>query len=304
MLTRYEQKQLTWIDLVAPTPAEVRDLMKEFGLNPALAQELLSVSTKSKIERYEDIIYAVLHFPVLKGKHMQRTTQEVDLIIGRNFLITTRFENITPLHTFAKAFEVDTVLGRDGQHLHGGHLFAAIMRSLYRALNTECDMVHARLADIEDRLFEGDEKRMVIEISQVGKTIYDFRQALAPHEEMLKSLEAPIARMFGQEFSYYMRGVMSEYEHLRGATLALRDSMVELRETNNSMLSAKQNEVMKTFSVLAFVFVPVSLIMTLFQMNLPGTPLVGNGLNFWVALGGMASLSLAFFIYFKKKGWI
>ena len=91
MLTRYTQKNLTWIDLVAPTPEEVRLLMREFGISPLIGQELLSVSVKSKIERYDDTIYAVLHFPVLRGTHIKRTTQEVDLILGRDYLITTRY---------------------------------------------------------------------------------------------------------------------------------------------------------------------------------------------------------------------
>ncbi len=120
---------------------------------------------------------------------------------------------------------------------------------------------------------------------------------------MLTSLEAPIARMFGQEFSYYMRSVIAEYERVRHEADSLRESMVELRETNNSLLSSKQNEVMKNFSVLAFVFIPASLIMTLYQMNLPHTPFAGQ-IDFWVVLGSIVFLSLCFFIYFHRKGWL
>lgn len=303
MLTRYTQKNLTWIDLVAPTPLEVRELMKEFGFNPLVGQELLSVSFKSKVERFDDSIYAVFHFPAGFNGKMERPTHEVDLIIGKNYLITTRYENITPLHTFAKAFEVDSVLGREGQHLHGGHLFAAIMRSLYRTLNLETDSLKQKLEVIEDHIFKGHEKKLVMDISLAGREIYDFSQSLTPHKEMLLSLEAPVARMFGHEFSYYMRSVIAEYERLQETVSDLRDSMIELRETNNSMLSAKQNEVMKNFSVLAFVFVPVSIIMSLFQMGLPGTPLAGT-INFWAALGVLAAITLTLFIFFRKKGWL
>ena len=303
MLTRYTQKNLTWIDLVAPTPEEVRLLMKEFGFNPVIGQELLSVSIKPKVEKYDDAVYAVLHFPILRGTHVKRTTQEVDFIIGRDYLITTRYEDIVPLSVFAKAFEVDTVLGPQST-LHGGHFLAALLRNLYRALLLETDSLKTWLLEIEEVLFDGNEKALVIEISQVGRAIYDFRQALLPHEEMLKSLEAPMARLFGQEYSYYMRGIVAEYERARSEVDGLRDSMEELRETNNSMLNAKQNEVMKVFSVLAFVFVPASLIMTLFQMGLPGTPFQNGELNFWTVLGALCIVSLAFFIYFRKKGWL
>ena len=303
MLTRYTQKNLTWIDLMAPAPEEVRALMHEFGFNPLVGQELLSVSAKSKVERYDGSIYAVFHFPVLHGAHLKRATQEVDIIIGREFLITTRYENITPLSNFAKAFEADSLIGQVQAHLHGGHLFAAIMKNMYRALESECDRIKTRLLEIEEHLFDGNEKDLVIEISQIGRVIYDFRQALAPHEEMLKSLEAPLSRMFGHEYSYYLRGIAAEYERLRAETEGMRDAMQELRETNNSMLNAKQNEVMKVFSVWAFVFVPASLMMTLFQLGLPDTPF-GGKIDFWAVLGGIAVFSLIFFILFRRKGWL
>lgn len=302
MLTRYTQKDLTWIDLVAPTPLEVRELMQEFGLNPLLAQELLSASTKSKVERYDDSVYATLHFPFLRGKELSRSTQEVDFIIGKQYLITTRYETIAPLHSFARAFEVEGVLGAQG-HLHGGHLFAALLRNLYRALYTECDVIRGHLFNIEEKLFLGEEMRVVMELSELGKTIYDFRQALVPHLEMLTSLEAPLERMMGHEFGYYMRGVISEYSRLKEEIDNLKDEMVELRETNNSLLNAKQNEVMKNFSVLAFVFVPISIIMSLYQMNLPGTPLSGH-INFWEVLGAVLLISVVLFIYFRRKGWL
>lgn len=304
MLTRYTQKNLTWIDLVAPTAEEVRGLMKEFGFNPLVGQELLSVSFKSKVERFDDSTFAVLHFPASLKAKLERPTHEIDFIIGKNYLITTRYENITPLGGFAKAFEVEAVLGREGQHVHGGHLFAAVMRNLYRALVLDTDSLKQKLETIEDHIFDGNEKKLVIDISLVGREIYDFSQALSPHKEVLSTLEAPIARLFGQEFSFYMRGISAEFERLQNAVENLRESMSELRETNNSMLNAKQNEVMKVFSVLAFVFVPVSLIMTLFQMGLPGTPFLNGGINFWEALAAMLLISFIFFYYFKKKGWL
>jgi hypothetical protein len=111
MLTRYGQKNAVWIDLVAPTPAEVRGLMHEYGIDPLIAEELLVPSFKPKVERRGEVIYVILHFPVMRGMG-QRSEQEIDFVIGKDFLITTRYNTVDPLHAFAQAFEVNTVLGR------------------------------------------------------------------------------------------------------------------------------------------------------------------------------------------------
>ena len=302
MLTRYGQKNASWIDLVAPTPAEVRSLMHEFGIDPLIAEELLVSSFKPKVERRGDVIYVILHFPIMRGG--QRQEQEVDFIIGKEFLITTRYESVDPLHAFAQAFEVSTVLGRPMSHLNGGHLFTSMARALYEAMVNESQTIHRRLQDIEERIFKGAERQMVIELSQVGRIIHDFRGALAPHKEMLTSLEPVTSRLFGPEFAYYLRDLEGVEERVQRTLDNLHSSMIELRETNNSLLSTKQNEVMKSLTVLAFIFLPLSFIAGLFGMNTINNPIVGSPYDFWIVLSGMVTLAIVFFIYFKYKEWL
>lgn len=308
MLTRYAQHNLTWVDLVTPTPSEVRALMKEFDLDPLVAEELLVPSFKPKVERRGDSIYIILHFPALRsgvpqGGASQRPEQEIDFIVGKHFLITTRYETIDPLHSFAKAFEVNSVLGRGGA-THGGHLFAAMARKLYEALGQECDNVHRHLQDIEERIFNGDERHMVIELSHTGRTIHDFRQALLPHKEMLDSLEPVAARFFGSEFSYYSRELLGAYQRVERSLSNLYDSLLELRATNDSLLSTKQNEVMKTLTVLAFLFLPLTFIGQIFGMSLDSIPLMHAAGGFWIIVGVMGILALTCLVYFKKRGWL
>jgi magnesium transporter len=303
MLTRYVRKDVTWIDCVSPTPAEVRSLMQEFGLDPLIAEELLLPSYKPKVERRGEIIYMILHFPVLRGAH-RHPEQEIDFVIGKDFLITTHYETIDPLHSFAKAFEVDMVLGKDSATTHGGHLFISMTKALYRALTNECDTVKKRLWTIEEHIFRGDERRMVAQLSQVGRIIHDFRQSLVPHEEMLASFEPAGTRLFGPEFSYHVRGLTGAYGRIERTLENLHDSLNELRETNNSLLSTKQNEIMKTLTVLAFTFLPLTFITGLFGMNTEHNPIVGHGYDFWIVLAGMLSIAVCCFMYFRYKDWL
>ena len=303
MLTRYVQRNLTWIDCVSPTPAEVRALMHEFGVDPLIAEELLLPSYKPKVEKRGDVIYVILHFPMLRS-YSRAPEQEIDFLIGKNFLITTRYENIDPLHSFAKAFEVAGVLGTDTNTSHGGHLFISMVRNLYSALENGCTTLRRRLHDIEEHIFSGDERKMVAELSQVGRTIHDFKQALAPHEEMLKSFEPVGTRTFGAEFAYHIRNLEGAYERIERTLENLHDSLTELRETNNSLLSTKQNEIMKIFTVLAFFFLPLSFVASVFGMNTQHIPIVGNQYDFWIVLSGMGVIACTCFFYFKHKDWL
>lgn len=303
MLTRYVQRHLTWIDLVSPTPAEVRSLMHEFDIDPLFANELLTLSDKPKVERRGDILYVILHFPLLRGIG-KAPEEEIDFLIGKNFLITTRYAQSDPLHTFARAFEVNSVLGQGAHLTHGGHLFASMAHNLYKALISECDTIDRRLDDIEERIFKGDERSMVARLSQTGRVIHDFRQRLLPHEEMLHSLEPYAVRLFGQEYLYYVKSVEAEYKRVRTTLEHLREALVELRETNNSLLNTKQNEIMKTLTVISFIFFPVTFVTGLFGMNTMHNPIVGHPYDFWVILIGTVLIAMCCFVYFKRRGWL
>ena len=161
-----------------------------------------------------------------------------------------------------------------------------------------------RLKEIEGRVFNGDERKMVVELSHAGRTIHDFRQALAPHQEMLSSLEPVATRMFGTEFSYHVRTVFGAWERVEHTLARLRDSLKELRETNNSLLSTKQNEIMKTLTIMAFVTFPLTLISSVFGMNTRYLPIVGSTGDFWIILSLMLTLAIFFFLFFKHKKWL
>ena len=82
------------------------------------------------------------------------------------------------------------------------------------------------------------------------------------------------------------------------------DLVVELRETNNSMLSAKQNEIMKNLAVIGSVLFPLTIIGQIFGMSIHYFPLIDNPYAFWIILGFMAIVMVLTLVYAKVKKWM
>ncbi len=110
MISKYTYKKLTWIDLESPTKDEVYSLMEEYSLPSLVGEELVTQTLRSKVDLYDSLIYMILHFPVVNQKTRKSIEQEVDFVIGKNFIITAHYEMINPLHEFSKMFETDSVL--------------------------------------------------------------------------------------------------------------------------------------------------------------------------------------------------
>lgn len=304
MITRHTYGSLEWIDVETPTKEEVRTLVKEFSLHPATGEEILEPSHKARVDSFEGYLYLVLHFPALKHTHQWGDEQEVDFIIGKRFIITTRYETIDPLHKFSKIFEVGSILDKSDIGEHAGYIFFYMLRKLYKAINHEMESLREDLEDAEERIFKGQEKDMVFTLSQIGRNLLNIRQALAPHQEVLTSFEEVSGALFGKKFIPEAQKLEEHYQRLITSANTHSEWIVELRDTNQALLFTKQNEIMKTLTIMAFVTFPLTLITSIFGMNTTYLPLIGREGDFWMIIGSMLVLTLTFFVYFRYKRWL
>lgn len=301
MLTKYTHKNVTWVDLESPTKEEVHKVMIEYSIHPTVAEELLMPTMKPRVDLHDNFIYLILHFPAFKHTHKLGQNQEIDFIVGKDFIITTRYDTIDPLHKFSKIFETNSILDKSDIGTHAGFVFFFMIKKLYKSLEHELEYIDDALERIEDDIFEGREKQMVIALSVVSRDLLNFKQAMHSHKEVLDSFEEASIKFFGKDFSHHIKSIISEYYRVNNMIGMHSDSLYELRQTNDSLLSTKQNEVMKTLTIMALVTFPLSLIAAIFGMNTKKLPIVGSPNDFWIIMGIMLTLALIMFIYFKIK---
>ncbi|MSR78569.1 MAG: hypothetical protein EXS59_00260 [Candidatus Taylorbacteria bacterium] len=306
MLYKYVQKNLTWIDLECPTRDEVHQIINDWNVNPIVAQELVGPTLRSKVEVYPDFIYLVLHFPIMRrrGSKHQDTQQEVDFIIGRNFIITSRYDNLDSIHEFSKLFEVNSILDKSNMSEHGGMLFFYMIRSIYDSLLSEFEGLNDSIHKVEEKIFKGEERAMVVRISEISRDLLDAKRAMRLHREILESFDVASRRFFGEEFFHQAKAITGEFYKAHNALESNLDSIMELRETNNSMLNTKQNEIMKIFTILAFVTFPLSLAIEIVTIPSTSNPLFDHPQTFWIIITGTVLSCLIMFSFFKYKKWL
>ena len=304
MVNTYSYKNVTWIDLENPTQEEVRELMKKYEIHPLAAEELLLPTTRSKADRYDDYIFLVLHFPAWKHSHKE-TRQEIDFIIGKNYIVTARYDTIDPLHKFAKMFEVNSVLERNGLiGEHAGYMFYYMMREIYHSLHDELEAIKDNFDDIEKKTFTGKEKEMVFEISNVSRELLTFKHATNLHEDIIASFSEAAAKFFDPDFSHYIEAIKSEFMRVNKTVVSLAESLSELRQTNNALLEAKQNKIMMTFTAITILSSVVTIILSWFLIEAVDTPFKESPHEF-VFVGLVAFVTaLVLALAMKAKKWL
>lgn len=304
MLSRYDYQDITWIDLENPTPDEVDEVSQEFGLGSILPQELLGPTLKPRVDLYPEFAYAVLHFPALRATRGATETQEVDIVMGKKFFITVHYDTIPAIYDFARSFEAAMLLKHASEgKFHTGHILLELAERLYQSVENELESLEDRTSLIEKKIFSGHEREMVLEISSASRELLNQKRVLSTHKEVLESLEQVGVSIFGENLGNYFRAVSAFHFRVYDHVLTLSDTIGELRSTNDSLLSARQNEVMKNLTIITFVTAPMVLIAGLFQMNVQGTPLSSNPNGFWIIFSCMAVAVICLIFYFKYKRW-
>ena len=297
MLKKFNYKDIIWIDLESPSETELNELGTTYDLHPVALAELNAPSTRSKVDLYNNFIYLIFHFP--DGTK----TREVDFIIGKNFIITTHYEMINSLNDFAKIFETDFVLKKSQEKLHAGFIFFYIIRELYNSLEGNLHLINDRLKKVESGVFSGQEREVVKQLTEINRELLDCQWTLKPHKEILASLQLAGEEMFGKKFSYYLRAINGEYERIWSLVENNRATFFALRETNDSLLSIKANEIMRLLTVAAFVFLPMTIIPQVFGMNTKFLPFNDRPYDFYLILVLMALFSFALYLIARLKKW-
>ena len=301
MKTEKKLHNAEWLDLYRPTREELKEVLEKYSLDPFLIEEFISPSSLPRVESVGHTLYAILHFPYSSRGQDVKALKEIDFVVGKNFLITVHYE---PVEHFAKLIEVEGITARTQGKEDGPLLFSALLAQLYRSVSDELSVTQSWIDDIERSIFAGKEKEMVFALSRATRTLLVFTRSIGGHQRALAKVLLKGKELFGEHFAKGTKQVKEEFLKARNIIANQHSTLSELRETNNSLLSTKQNEVMKTFTILAFITFPLTLFSSLFAIEAKSTPIVGHPHDFWIILGIMTSAVLIMFSIFRLKKWI
>ena len=145
---------------------------------------------------------------------------------------------------------------------------------------------------------------MVSEISLCARDLLNLRQTIEPHREVLRAMETETVAFFGEAFAPYLRALTNEYYRVHNHIMRSTESLHELRETNNSLLTTRQNETMRVLTIMAFLTFPLSLLVAILNLNTVINPIRGLPYDFWIIVGSVVFSGTLMIWYFKHKKWL
>jgi magnesium transporter len=171
----------------------------------------------------------------------------------------------------------------------------------------EVERIEERLDHLEERILEdldsGD--AVIREILGVKRDVTSLRRVILPQRDVLGRLARREFPQFSDELAFRFRDVHDHVVRVADEALMFQDRVTAMFETHLSNVSNRLNRVMKVLTILSTVFMPLTVLTSLYGMNvgLPHLP-GGEPAQFWWVLGMMAGMSAVMLYIFRRKGWL
>lgn len=289
--------EVVWVDLYNPTQIE-RDMVENhFHIELFTRQEAEEIESSSKYFENGNEINA--NSTYIFHRDGVYATDPVSFILRGTLLITQRSIELRSFEDVMRSFR----LGKR-PNINGPNIFLALFES---RIDIEADFledlsrkIHATSKRLT--LNRGLDENVLIEINQLQELIILFRQSTSEMQRLISALLKSDA--FPKEEYEKLRVVIKDAGSLLEHTSFNFERLESLQNTFLGLVDMEQNRIIKLFTVMTVVFMPPTLIASLYGMNFRIMPELDWRMGYPFALLLMVLSSGMTLLYFKRKNWL
>jgi magnesium transporter len=297
---------LTWIHLDPPIdPETVNALRERFGWHPLDVEDVLSKRQRPKVDDYVDdgYLFGVLHFPAYDKNVQRLNAGELDFFLGPDYLVTISNVELLPVTRLFNRVQEDERFREQLFSKGSGRLLYEVLDDLFDYCFPILDKIAYKLDSIEDDIEDRRSEEIVTDISKVKQEIISYRKIIKPQRPALRLLERHIERFLPEELELYFDDLVDASERIWDLLDNYKEVVEALESTNESVISHRQNDVLRILTVFSVVLLPLTLISGIFGMNVlfPGEH---THAAFWAIVGLMVTVIIGMIGFFKYKRWL
>src|SRR5919108_1370869 len=290
---------LTWRHIDEPGPPEAAVLAERFGFHELDIEDVLSKRQRPKIDEYPDYLFVVLHFPFYDKAVQRLNAAELDIFIGPRFLITLPNVELHPVTHLFHRCEDDPELREELFSKGSGFVLYEVLDDLFDYCFPILDKIGFKLDRIEDDVFEERSEEVVRDISNAKQEIIAYRKIIKPERATLRALERYTQRFLPEELELYFDDIVDAAERVDDLLDNYKEIVEALEQTNESVISHRQNYRLQLLTVFSVLFLPLTLLSGIFGMNFA----FSSG-GFAAAVSVIGGLFLGALAFFRWKRWL
>ncbi len=296
-----DEPTVTWVNIDGLHRADIIEALgNHYGLHPLVMEDLMSTGQRPKMEDYESYIFIVLRMLSYDEDKRVVTDEQVSLILGSNFVFSFQEKQ-------GDIFDPVRERLRNGKgrmrKMGPDYLTYALIDSVVDYYFIILERLGEDIGLLEDELVRNPTIETLQSIHNLKREMIFLRRSVWPLREVISRLERGESTLFKQATMVYLRDVYDHTIQVIDTVESLRDMVSGMLDTYLSSISNRMNEVMKTLTIIATIFIPLSFVAGLYGMNFINIPELQLPWGYFMALSIMAAIALGMLAYFKRKRW-
>ena len=298
-----ESPGLRWINVERPRALEQTWLEEHFDFHALDYEDVRSRNQRPKVDEYDDYLFIVLHFPRYDKIVSRLNAAEVDMFVGPDYLITLPNERLDSIDYLFEQCRRNEELRESLFSKGPGYLLYKIIDDCVDAAFPMLGKIGNKLEHIEEEIFEGKGDDVVRDISNAKQEIINFRKIVRPQRVAFRDLERNKARYIAEDLDIYFDDLIDGSERAWDMLENFKEVIEGLEATNESAIAHRTNETFQILTAISLIFLPLTLIASLFGMNVH-LPWEGSPHAFWIILAAMLAIVIAVATFFRRRGWL
>lgn len=282
-----------WID------ADVEDLtilQPLFGMHDLAVEDCLNEEEqRPKIEIYEHHYFIVINS--IRFDDEEIFLRALNIFLGRHYIITVTKQKINELRSL-KPILWEQEVSRPDQFLY--YLVDLVVDNYFLV----GDRIDSRIETLEEDILMHTKKSHLNEIIGLRGEILWVKKVLGPQREVIFTLNKKELKLIDDQLQKYFSDVYENALKIAESFETYRDLMGNLREAYQSSLSSRANEIMRVFTAITTIFMPLTFLTGIYGMNFDDIPGIHYRFGAYILLGIMLFLGCIMFYIFRKKEWL
>ncbi len=299
--------QAIWIDLLEPNMDEERSVEQELGIEIPSREEMREIETSNRLYEEDGSLFMTITVAAKLDTARPESTA-ITFILNSDRLVTNRYVDTLSFRNFiAYAERHPTACNSPAV------IFAGLIEALIERIADTLERIGNDLDSVSGSIFLTDQAkskakrdlRLLLErIGFNGELNSKARESLVSLARMLVFVQQSSSVQLNEEQRGRFRSIASDAAALSDHASFLGTKVSFLLEATLGLINLEQNNIIKIFSVAAVMFMPPTLIASVYGMNFRHMPELAWPLGYPVALLLMFGSILGIYIYFKRRGWL
>jgi len=276
-----DKPNVTWINIDSVNQLDIIEKIGEhFNIHPLVLEDIVNTGQRPKMEDFVDYIFITLKMLHYSDDQKETKAEQVSFLLGSNYVISFQENEGDVFDPIRERIRADK--GRI-RKMGADYLAYALMDAVVDNYFTILEKLSDRIENFEEELVVNPTPETLQAIHHLKREMIFLRKSVWPLREVINRLERWESSLINKSISIYLSGMLDIYL---------------------SSVSNRMNEVMKVLTIIATIFIPLTLIAGIYGMNFRFMPELEMPLGYPIILLSMFFVGMLMVAYFRKKKWL